>query len=96
MNLDMRARKDDNGREDPGVTGLPEVTVDAEGEMPDKTCCGEWVRVDTEGLVFFIEERAGGGGRLCRVRYWEGEMSWRLLGETSARWMDVSRLRHGE
>lgn len=50
----MRARKDDNGREFPGVTGVGEVGADR----------GRWVRVETEGLVFFIEERGGGGGRL--------------------------------
>lgn len=62
MNLDILTRKDDNGRDGP-VTRLPDVATDAEGEtLGDKICCCGWVRVETEGLVFFIEERGGGGG----------------------------------
>lgn len=98
MSLDIRTRKDDNGRDDPGATGVPGVTMDVEGEMPeDKRCCCGWVRVDIEGLVFFIEEREGGGGRLWRVRYWEEEVevSWRLSDIARGGEMGVVRLRRG-
>lgn len=71
----MRARKDDNERDGPCVRGLPEVTMEVDGETPeDKNGCCDWVRVEDERLVFFIEEREGGGGRLWRVRYWEEEV----------------------
>lgn len=98
MNLDIRTRKDDNGRDDPGETGPPEGITDVEGETPaDKNCCCGWVRVETEGFVFFIEERDGGGGRLWRVRYWEEEVevSWKMSGDELRGWMGVFGLRRG-
>lgn len=98
INLDIRTRRDDNGRDGPCVGGPPEATTGAEAEKgEDKNCCCDWVTAVTERLVFFIEERGGGGGRLWRVRYWEEEEeeSWRLSEDTWGGWVDVVRLRCG-
>lgn len=68
MNFNIRTRNDDNGRGDPCVRGPAEVATGVGEETPeDKNCCCGWVRVETEGHLFFIEERDGGGGRLWRV-----------------------------
>ena len=61
----------------------------------EKNC--DWVRVESEALVFFIEERGGGGGKLWHVRCWDEVevVSWRLSDDTQEGWLVVGRLRRG-
>lgn len=92
----MRTRKDDNGRDGACETG---PLVDTDGETLDvEHCCGDGVRVDTEGADFFIEERDG-GGRLRCVRYREEGVdvscSWKSSDEPREERAGAFRLRRG-
>lgn len=61
----MRDFSDSTGREESGVAGPPEVTVDVDGAPDDKNGCCGGPSVEVEVLGLFIEERDGGGGKLC-------------------------------
>lgn len=66
--MDIR-RLNDRTDQESGVSGPAEVIVDMEGDALNngEGCC-RGVSVEVETLVFFIDERVGGGGRLCCFR----------------------------